>query len=155
MTVEHSSFLAENEVTALDLARLIRRMSHIFDMNDLGNSNTSDALMHLSEYLSSLGSVYIKDLPLSERPPRQAGGKLGIDYGSIPLVEVKRILDQDNWSKSRLVQLARTRFGMPESRLRRLTLSEVFDTVRAAAAHEDSLDIIERNAAASGQARNS
>lgn len=57
--------------------------------------------------------------------------------------------------KSHLVEVPRLRFGLPEARLRRMPTDQVIEAIEAAAAHEGSLNIIERNAESSGRARSS
>jgi hypothetical protein len=142
-------------VTARDLARVIRRFTRVFDTGNLGNSRTADALDVLADYLQLLGAVPVTDLevPRVRRPPRE---KIEPStFRTMEIGEVRHLLDQDRLTKPKLLELARFRFGMPPSRLSRLPLNEAVEAVRAAAAHEESLDIIERNAEASGRARKS
>lgn len=143
-------------ITAVDLSRVIRRMSHIFATGELGNYETSDALAHLAEFLHNLGPAPVDQLhKLSDRQHAEPQRDRPSEYDDLPLESVEQVLANHTTTKADLVKLARARFGMPESRLRRLPIAAVLDAVRAAAAHEQSLDVIERNAEISGKARQS
>lgn len=143
-------------ITAADLSRIIRRFSHIFGVGDMGNIATSDALAELSEYLYSLGPLPIAELCKARQvkaPSARQSSPEG--YRNLSLAEVDAMLRDEGISKLNLMRLGRARFGMPESRLRRLALADVLEAIRAAAAHEESLNLIEKNAEASGRARQS
>lgn len=142
-------------VTAAELARLLRRLTRVFDAGELGNARTADALDVLSDYLQRLGSVPVTELEIprpKRRPPERVDPST---FRTMKIEEVRRLLDQDDLPKTNLLELAKFRFGMPPARLKRLSLSEAVEAVRAAASHEESLDIIERNAEESGRSRNS
>jgi hypothetical protein len=141
--------------SAGELARVIRRLTRVFDAGDLGNARTADALDVLADYLQRLGPIPVTELEIP-RPKRRPPEKLDVStFRTMQIGEVRRLLDQDDLPKSTLLELARLRFGMPAARLRRLPFGEAVEAVRAAAAHEESLDIIERNAEVSGRSRNS
>jgi hypothetical protein len=141
-------------ITAAELARVLRRLAKLFDTGELGNIDTSDALVALADYLQSLGSVAVTDLTPAPRKRKQPRAFDDETVRNSSIGEVRDLLAGE-LPKSLLVRLARIRFGMPESRLQRLPMEQVLEAVRAAAAHEESLDIIERNADASGRARSS
>jgi len=144
----------KNPITANELARLIRRLAKLFDSGDLGNIETSDALIALADHLQSLGSIAIKDLEAPGRPKKKAHLLDNEAVRKASIDQVREMLSAD-LSKTQLVQLARVRFGMPEARLRRMPTEQVIEAIRATAAHEESLDIIDRNAELSGRTRSS
>lgn len=143
-------------ISAKDLARVIRRISHLFSAGEFGNYVTSEALADLAEFLDRAGEVSVSDLKIErnetkKKTPRIADEKLK----SLTLDQVESILCRDDISKSQLVDLGRSRFGMPEARLRRLSTANVLEEVRAAMGHERSLEYIDRNAELSGKSRRS
>lgn len=142
-------------LTAMDFSRLLRKVARIFETGDLGNSATADGLLQLADFLHKLGPISIDALDTPRTSRRRATSGIHANYRHLAIPEVHRLLDDDGLSRTSLLRLARSRFGMAEARLRRMPLSEAIELVRGAAAHEESLDIIERNADVSGRARTS
>lgn len=143
-------------VTAVELSRVIRRFAHIFGTGELGNFSTSEALSDLAEFLHSLGATPVNELSQTRKVVRDRKPSRAVaNFRSLSLNELAILLEDESLSKSTLINVGRSRFGMPESRLRRLPTAEVVEAVRAAAAHEQSLELIEKNAEVSGRARQS
>jgi hypothetical protein len=143
-------------VTAVDLSRVIRRFAHIFGSGELGNLSTSEALSDLAEFLQGLGATPVSELRQSRKVDRsKKTPPLPANFMGLSLSDLETLLEDETISKSTLIYIGRARFGMPESRLRRLPTAEVIEAVRAAAAHEQSLAVIEKNAEVSGRARQS
>ena len=144
----------QDPITAADLARLIRRLAKLYDTGDLGNVDTADALVALAGHLQSIGPIPVADLEARRRTTKEPVPMDRDFVHQASVGDIREMLSGD-LSKSRLVELANLRFGMPAARLRRMPIDQVIEAIMAAAAHEESLDIIERNAESSGRARSS
>ena len=68
------------------------------------------------------------------------------------LSDVKQVLDEDH-TKDEIAEIGARRFGMSRSKLRRLRKEDAREAIRAALAHEVSLDVISREARSGGVAR--
>lgn len=146
---------ARQPISAQDLGRLIRRFVRVFDSGDLGNVDTADALSALADHLQSLGSIAVSDLDIRRKPARKSVRLDRSNLDRLSISEVRHLISDDSLSKGQLTELARIRFGIPEARLRRLPMAQVIEAIEAAGAHEESLDIIERNAETSARSRTS
>lgn len=145
-----------SEVSAKDIARVIRRFSQVFGSFQHGNLATEDALSHLAEHLEFLGEIPVRKLRVRPQTQRkESSAESGRRLKNLSLSEVEKLIDNERLTKSDLTHLARQRFGMPEAQLKRLPLIEVRDELRAALGHERSLEFIERNAEMSGRSRQS
>lgn len=143
-------------VTAAEVSRIIRRVAHMFASEDLGNLRVSEALTELSEFLHGLGQTPVNEIGRSKRLERTKKVALpDNNYAALTLPELDEVLSSKDLSKSTLIYIGRVRFGIPEARLRRMPTADVVAAIRAAAGHEQSLEVIEKNAEASGRARQS
>lgn len=93
----------------------------------------------LVELLASLtaGEAPAQRKPLVELPP---------DLTMLPESEVERVLDESRYLKSQLAELGFQRFGIPRSRLCRLTKRAAVEAIRGALEHERSLAAIGQQA---------
>lgn len=145
-----------DDVSARELARVVRRASQLFGSFQLGNLTTSEALAHLADHLEFLGSTPIRKLRVRSKPKRKSGKGLRSErLRDLSLAEVEELLENTSLTKTDLAHLARQRFGVPEAQLKRMPLDEVRDEVKAALGHERSLEYIEKNAEISGRSRQS
>jgi hypothetical protein len=69
--------------------------------------------------------------------------------------QVRRLLEDENLLKSDLIELGHARFHIPKSRLERLPIERVLETIWAAADNEESLRLIAVNAERAGKSRGS
>lgn len=68
---------------------------------------------------------------------------------------VEEIINNVDFQKSQLVVLGAQRFGIPRSKLDRLSKEEVIESIRSALNHERSIGVISQEARRSGEKRTS
>jgi hypothetical protein len=132
-------------------------MSAIHKDAQTGNRALSEALQELSTFLAASNAKTVElaltgiqqqtemDLPLEPRPHDQ----------DISLEEIPKLLERDNTTRAELVLLGGKRFGIPESKLKKLSREAVVKTIRAALEHEQSIEILSDEASKGGRNRTS
>ena len=169
MTEKHSraraqptSREADDEILVGDIMQYLSALVRLHGVEKTGNIPMSNALSRLVDALRPYS-----DLPMSEAaaafpaPRRNSARGHGSDRDNtvlpdqletVSLAEVEQILDRD-CTKDEIAEIGARRFGMSRSKLRRLRKEDARESIRAALAHEVSLDVISREARSGGAAR--
>ena len=125
-----------------------------------GNAAFADAIRVLADALKPHSSRPVPDLiellagtSAAEVPKPQRKPPVELPSGLTALAgsAVESVIADDRYLKSQLVELGFRRFGIPRSRLCRLTKTEGVEAIRAALEHERSLDVIGQQARAAGR----
>lgn len=148
--------IRERAMTARELARVVKRIAHLFGSIEAGNLRTSEALAQLSDFLDKQGSLSVTALSGQTVERHNNLQLISVeDAKALTLERVQSILDEESSTKAELIRVGLGRFGMPQARLNRLSTAEVREEVRAALGHERSLEYIDKNAERSGRTRSS
>jgi len=139
------------EVRALSDAEVARYLRHLVTMHKdkrTGNPLLATALSRLADRLEQ------GNIPVPSAREEQSPLPLG-DLEKFDSDAITQFLDDDSKPKAALVELAASRFGIPRSKLYRMKISEVRDTINSALQHENSLKIIGQEAERQGTYRKS
>ena len=169
MTEKHSrthgrtnSREVDDEILVGDIVRYLSTLVRLHAVEKTGNIPMSKALSRLVNALRPYS-----DLPMAEAvatfpaPQQNSARKHGPERDNtalpdqletVSLAEVEQILDGD-CTKDEIAEIGARRFGMSRSKLRRLRKEDARESIRAALAHEVSLDVISREARSGGVAR--
>lgn len=148
----------------LSIDDLIRYLSRLADLNKedrTGNPEWSDGLRQLARALrphAALSIVEFADLVkgISARPvtsPRKEKVALPPNLDSLSRPDIEKVLDDDRFTKSQIIEVGTRRFGIPKSKLARSCRQDAVESVRAALDHERSLDLISAEARRGGESR--
>lgn len=151
----------EERLSIDDLIRYLSRLADLSKEDRTGNPEWSDGLRRVARALrphAALSIVEFADLVrgVSTRPtasPRKEKVALPPNLDSLSQPEVEKVLDDDRFTKSQIVEVGTRRFGIPKSRLARSCRQDAVESVRAALDHERSLDLISAEARRGGESR--
>ena len=146
-----------------DLIRYLSRLAALNKEDRTGNPELSDGLGQVARALRPHAALSIAEFAdlvrgLSARPetsPRKEKVALPPNLESLAQPDVEEILDDDRFTKSRIIEVGAERFGIPKSKLARSCKQDAVESVRAALDHERSLDFIAAEAKRSGENRTS
>ena len=148
----------------LSIDDLIRYLSRLADLNKedrTGNPEWSDGLRQMARALrphAALSIVEFADLVrgFSARPvtpPRKKKVALPPNLDSLSQPDIEKVLDDDRFTKSQIIEVGTRRFGIPKSKLARSCRQDAVESVRAALDHEKSLELISAEARRGGESR--
>lgn len=140
-------------ITARDVAKVIASFASVYNVPGAGNARVATALKRAADMIAALGDQPMTKLPISTLRLSNEELLPVVDFSNISVSEVRRLLDNPGMSKTRLVEMAFVRFGMPKARLLKLPIEDALEAIAAAAANEESLEIIAKNADQSGRER--
>lgn len=143
-------------LSAFEVARFLKRLSSFYRDPKTGNLALSEALAELAAALSRRPDLSVTGAAAAiDASPEEIGSSSLGRLKNLTIKEVKRLLSETAISKSKLIDLGAERFAIPRAGLKRINRDQVLDTVLAAVQHEESLDIISREAQRGGQDRSS
>lgn len=161
-TIEHARVEhREGRLLVDDLIRYLSRLAVLNKEGRTGNPELSDGLGQIAKALRPYADRSIAELAdlvrsIPDRPRISSGrekASLPSNLESLSQVEIKKILDDDRFTKSQLIEMGERRFGIPRSRLMRLCKEDTVESIRAALDHERTLDFISAEAQRVGQDR--
>lgn len=144
-----------------DLIRYLSRLAALNKGDRTGNPVLSDSLGQMASALrphAGLSVAEFADLVRSisdrtGRSPRKERKALPPNLESLSWSEIEKILDDDEFTKSQIVEVGTARFGIPRSKLMRSSRQDALESIRAALDHEKSLEFISEEARRSGENR--
>jgi len=142
-------------MTADETARIIKEISKLYEIPGAGNHRVAVALKKAATLIADLGDQPISKISKGDLYGRENHALPVQDFSNLSINDVRAILSDPQATKTRLIEMALVRFGMPKSRLTKLPFEEAVDAIMAAAANEESLEIIAKNADQSGRERQS
>ena len=152
-----------SQVLVVDVVQYLSGLAKLHEAERTGNIGLSTALRHLADTLRpyadapmSAVTAGVKQTTHKDSAKRSASLPKAIlpdDLESLGQDEIERILDDGNYTKEQIAEMAVQRFGISRSKLVRLRKTEARESVRAALEHEKSLDVISREARSGGKIR--
>lgn len=137
-----------------DLVRYLSQLASLNGAYRTGNQDLSKSLRQLTKALRPYADQTISEFvdhikEMSVR--RQATSKpekatLPPNLESVSQQEIEKILGNENYTKSQIIEVGIRRFGIPRSRLERSNKQDVLNSIYAALNHEKSLDVITKEA---------
>jgi hypothetical protein len=144
------------ELSVGEVARFLKRLSSFYRDPKTGNPALSNALAELALALSQRRDLTltkaVADIDISSKRRRSLEASRLKDLG---LEEVKEMLSDEDMTKADLIDLGAERFAIPRSGLQRMNTDQVSGAIRSALRHEESLNILEREAQRGGKERSS
>ena len=144
------------ELSVGEVARFLKRLSSFYRDPKTGNPALSDALAELALALSQRRDLTltkaVADIDISSKRRRSLEASRLKDLG---LEEVKEMLSDEDMTKSDLIDLGAERFAIPRAGLQRMNTDQVSGAIRSALRHEESLNILGREAQRGGKERSS
>lgn len=133
-----------------DLVRYLSQLASLNGENRTGNQELSKSLRQLTKALRPYSDQTISEFvdhikgmsthrPASSRPDKAA---LPPSLESASHQDIEKILGNENYTKSQIIEVGIRRFGIPRSRLERSNKQDVLNSIYAALNHEKSLDVI-------------
>lgn len=145
------------QLTAADVGRYLKRLSTIHKDTQTGNRALSDALQEISAFLISSNAKTVENALIWPKQQVEMGfsAEPKFNVQDISLEEVSRFLDREAVTRADLANLGVKRFGIPESKINKMSKESAIKTIRAALEHEKSIEILSDEARKGGQARTS
>lgn len=151
------------ELRVIDVVRYLSDLARLHSSEKIGNVALSEGLRNVSKALRPYGKYRTSELigltrdggrrKPAGRGPSQDGPRLPDDLSTMSQTDVEHVLEDLTYTKLELVEVGASRFGISRSKLARSPKNEAIDTIRAALAHEKSLDLISKEATKSGGSR--
>lgn len=144
-----------------DLIRYLSRLAILNKEDRTGNPGLSDGLRQVAAALRPYAGCSIAEFAdlvrnIPDRPRISQGRErtaLPSNLESLSQAEIEKILDDDRFTKSQLVEMGERRFGIPRSKLMRSCKEDTVESIRAALDHERTLDLISAEAQRGGEDR--
>ena len=144
-----------------DLAKHLAQWAAVEQDERTGNPSLSKGLTllvdclkrHKSRPVSDLAELRLRRPAAQRRQTRKPSLPLPDQLDSLEWDQVITILNNEEYLKSQLIDVAERRLGMPRSRLSRLNRADAVASIREALDHERSLAAIERHARRAGERR--
>ena len=146
-----------------DILRYLSRLADLQRDSQTGNPSVSDGLHCLVKALRPHRTRTVEDLPAllssigpsrSPKPsPKKPQVPLPKNLAALECDEVERVLRNEKYLKSQIVELGASRFSISRSKLTRLPKPDAIASIRAALDHERSLTAISNQAHIAGQRR--
>jgi len=145
----------QNMLSNRELARFVRRFAALYDHDGDQNAIVHRSLMKLASDLAKSEAKTILGVADKNKEVDRRKDAERYKDPTLSVSDVRRLIADEAATKRDLINLASTRFGIPRGRLNRSSIDEVFEIISSSADHEESLDIISKNAATAGKARHS
>ena len=157
--------LRENQLLVKNILTYLSSLAKLNDEEKTGNLELSQALRDLTKSLRPFSNYPVSELTtiLNGKVPTNGFGKhpnnvkvtlpSELEYVSQDVVE--KILGDSKYTKIQVADLGFRRFGISHAKLVHLSKKDALESVRAALAHEKSLDAISEEARKSGMTRSS
>ena len=160
---DDTSATAPDTVVVGDVLRWFSALSEAQSDARTGNAAFADAIRILTDALRPHRSLPVPDLvkllgnlsapnasePVNRKPPLE----LPPGLATLPESAVERVLTDGRYLKNQLAELGFQRFGIPRSKLCRLTKTAAVEAIRGALEHERSLDAIGQQAQLAAERR--
>ena len=154
----------ENQLCVADMVQYLVRLAKLYEGDKTGNTELSEGLRTVAQALRPYADCLV--IELTDAIKRQAPSTAGLKRASTkaksqlpPALEaigqeaIERILGDESYTKQQIAELGYRRFGISRSKLERLRKKDAQDSVRAALEHEESLDVISKEARRVGKER--
>ena len=144
-----------------DLIQYLSRLVALNSEDRTGNPEWGDGLRQMARALRPHADLSIAEFAdlvrgISARSgisPRKERVELPPDLESLSQPDIEKILGDDRFTKSQIIEVGAKRFGISKSKLARSCKQDAVESVRAALDHQRSLDLISEEARRSGENR--
>ena len=153
---------AASDIVVGDIVRWLVSQANVQSDARTGNAAFADAVRILADTLKPYRSRPLPDLldmlaaletPKVPKPQRKPPVELPAGLATLAKSTVEQVLADERYVKNQLADLGFQRFGIPRSRLCRLTKAEAVAAIRAALDHERSLEAIGEQARIAAERR--
>lgn len=144
-------------ISATELGQYLRRLANLYSSNRTGKPELSKALSYLADFLIASKAPSIEQA-IREKSSSFEKSEINITQSyvdNLTLKHVAKLLENPNCTKSDLIELGLSRFGIPKSRLSRISREKAVEILWSAYRHEQSIDIISDEAKYGGTNRTS
>ena len=143
-------------LSATEVARFLKRLSSLYRDPKTGNPALSEALAELAANVRRGRDLSLTDAVTdTDVSSKQTASSDVARLKELTLEEVKKLLSETVLTKTELIDLGAARFAIPRAGLQRQNRDQVSDAIWAAVQHEESIDIISREAQRGDQERSS
>lgn len=155
----------DNQLLVSDIVQYVANLAKLNKDKRIGNPHLAEALRCVANALRPFRDHPARELANvireGQQSPRGTKRRLFAKPKStlpdklelVTLGDVEKMLKGESYTKQQLIELGSRRFGVSPSRLGRLKKSDALDAIRAALAHEKSLDVISNEASKGGKIR--
>ena len=156
----------DNQLLVSDIVQYVVNLAKLNKDKRIGNPHLGEALRCVANALRPFRDHPARELANIMREGQQSlrtttkKRSSAIPKSTLPdklelvtLEDVERMLGDRSHTKRQLIELGSRRFGISPSRLGRLKKNDALDAIRAALAHEKSLDAISNEASKRGSTR--
>lgn len=144
----------ESPLLIEDLVRYLSQLASLNGECRTGNPELSKCLRQLTKALRPYSDRTISEFvdhikgmsarrTASSRPNKAT---LPPSLESMSQQDIEKILGNENYTKTQIIEVGTRRFGIPRSRLERSNKQDVLNSIYAALNHEKSLDVITKEA---------
>jgi len=150
--IEYSS----NELSTKELGLYLSKLSALNRNEKTGNLALSRSLDVLSNFLISSRAKSIADaLPRMQSDKAKKIDFPESDIASWTKEDVISHIENQTTTRQQLISIGKARFGIPSSRLQKLSREEIMRALFAVIGHEQSIEILSDQAKIGGENRNS
>ena len=136
--------LGITEVSTRDLVRSLRACSQFLKNEQIGNPAMAIAFRSLAQAMQPLANRPLKEVLANiQKLPRITSPLADLDLQILSFEEIEQLLASSQLSKKDIVKLGHERFGLPEGRLRRETISVAIESIRTTMRNQDAMRMME------------
>ena len=144
------------DLSASDVGRYLSRLASLNRDPKTGNPALGVALKELSDYLlASNASTVLNALPKADHGKEPEPEEFFDEASTLSKEEIISRLENDTTDRKQLVIIGAVRFGIPNSRLQKLSREDLTRALLSAIEHEQSIEILSDEAKIGGQKRES
>ena len=155
----------DNQLLVSDIVQYVVNLAKLNKDKRIGNPHLAEALRCVANVLRPFRDHPARELAnvmregqqslraTKRKPSAKPKSTLPDKLELVTLEDVKKMLGDGSYTKQQLIELGSRRFGISPSRLGRLKKNDALDAIRAALAHEKSLDAISNEASKGGRIR--
>lgn len=141
-----SSKSRQRHITAVDVGRYLKHLAALNRNPLTGNVAMSDALYEIAEILIAAKAAPASKALEGFTTQDKFNFEEELDFKTMPLEKVREIIARHDLTKSDLEIVGSERFGIAKSRMKRVSRDEIVNMITSAIQHEESLDIISKEA---------
>ena len=146
-----------NDLTSGDVGRYLKKLASMQRDRKTGNPALASALSEISDFLIEAKAVSVMEAITGCTPSEQM--QLELEVATDPSAwdhdKILQQLSDTETPKKVLLSIGKDRLGMPTARLQKMGREELVKTLIAAVEHEESIEIISKEAMAGGAKRTS
>ena len=155
----------DNQLLVSDIVQYVVSLARLNKDKRIGNPRLAEALQCVANALRPFRNHPARELAnairdvqqslrtTKRRPSARPTSTLPDELELVTLGDVEKMLGDGSYTKQQLIEVGSRRLGISRSRLGRLKKNDALEAIRAALAHEKSLDVISNEASKGGRIR--